>query len=83
MMGMDSRLENGEDVNELGRKASVETVIGSSCAELELEEKEKQKGWQTDFVSGSDDAEGRKWVMVRWSGQLGGCEMHQCNPQNT
>lgn len=44
MLGMGSRLGNVEGVNELGRKASVEMVNGSSCAELGLEGREKQKG---------------------------------------
>lgn len=58
-----------EGENELGRKASVEKGSGSSCAELELEGKGRRKGWLTDLVLGSDDAVGRRWVMVRWSGQ--------------
>lgn len=66
---MDSRLGNVEGVNELGRKVSVETGSGSSCAESGLEVKGRQKGWQTDLVSGSDDVAGRTWVMARWSGQ--------------
>lgn len=66
---MGRRLGNGEGVNELGRKASVETGSGSSCADLELEGKGRQKGWQRGLVSESDDAVGRRWVMVRWSGQ--------------
>lgn len=80
---MDNKLENREGVNALERKASVGKENGSSCAELELEGKEKQKGWQTDLVSGSDDAVGRKLVMATLSGQLGGCERHLCNLQNT
>ncbi len=58
-----------EGVNELGKKVFVEMGNGSSCAELGLEGKERQKGWLTDLVSESDDAVGRRWVMVRWSGQ--------------
>lgn len=69
MLGMGSRLGNGEGVNELVRKASVEMESGSSCAELGLEWKEEQKE--------SDGAAERKWVMARWSGQLEGCEMHR------
>lgn len=80
---MDNMLENGEGVNAPERKASVGKENGSSCAELQLEGKEKQKGWQRDLVSGSDDAVGRKLVMAMLSGQLGGCERHQCNLQNT
>lgn len=65
MLGKGSKLGNEEDVNELGRMASVGMEIGSSCAALELEGKGKQKGWSTDLESGSDDVVGRKWVMVK------------------
>lgn len=83
MLGKGSNLGNGEGVNELGRMASVGTESGSSCAALELEGKGKQKGWQKDLESGSDDVAERMWVTAKWSGPLGGCEMHQRNLQNT
>lgn len=80
---MGSRLENGEDVNELGTRAFVEKGIGSSCAELGLEGRARQKVLPRGLGSGSDDAVGRKWAAVRSSVQWEGYEKHHCNPLNT
>lgn len=77
MLGKGSKLGNEEDANELGRTASVGMETGSNYAALELEGKGKQKGWQTDWESGSDDVVGRKWVMGKWIGLSEGCEKHQ------
>ena len=55
----------------------MEMGSGSSCAELGLERKGRQTGWPPDLVSGSDDAVERRWVMARWNGQKGGCEIRQ------
>lgn len=47
----------------------MEKGIGSSCAELGLEKRVKQKGWPRGWESGSDGAVGRRSVAVRWSVQ--------------
>lgn len=65
-LGMDSKLENEADVNELERMASEEMENGSNCAEQELVEKVRQKDWLINSVSGSDgDAAGMKWVVAK------------------
>lgn len=80
---MGSRLENGEDVNELGMGAFVEKGIGSSCAALGLEGRVKQKVLPRGWGSGPGDAVGRRWAAVRLSVQWEGYEKHHYNPLNT